>query len=106
MTPDDFVQFKVLPEEGEADEWDGVERLLPACRDAICQLVAELERQSAALFEDAQCEADSHWDDNVRPVDADALVLGGTYEEGWDWCCLAHLPANLPPERVIWRLTA
>jgi hypothetical protein len=70
------------------------------------EFIPELVRQSAALFEDAQCEADSHWGAGVHPVDADALVLGGTDEEGWDWCCLAHLPANLPPERVIWRLTA
>jgi hypothetical protein len=72
----------------------------------VAELLAEVKRQSVALFADAQCDDDSHWDEGVSPVDADALVLGATDEEGWDWCCLDHLPANLPPERVIWRLTA
>jgi len=89
-SPDDFADFERAP-----NNFGVVE---------MRRVLAELRRENAALFADAQCEEDSHWEIPAHPVAADAICLGVTDRDGWTNYCRAHLPSNLPPDRVIWRL--
>ncbi len=47
MTTAELEAIRALMDEGEDDEWDAAERLLPACQDAGKRLLAELAREVA-----------------------------------------------------------
>jgi len=72
-------------------------------------LVAEIERENAANFKGVAWECDTRFDSG-RPTPWPcrepivALVADETGEVRQAWCA-AHLPADVSPERVIWRLS-
>lgn len=94
MTPDRFADVKVLVGMGS--------------RGPSEELIAELERENRAHFEDVayECsrpcdpERPTHWPCR-QPIVALVLDEHGVIQSSW---CAADVPEGTPPERLIWRL--